>query len=321
MAPFGNRGLIGVREKIAREVQVASVIAPGQSKLRLRIGRLAAAHHDRSHRMPLNKSGNRGSGRARRGLSGEKISGAGKSDPGGVHHGRRKDMRFFQAEHLLAQREQVGGESVQWSCRGAAAVIVRIGRHQRIVRGKVMIHTHGSEIFANRLRRAEEDFRDAASRGDGKIGGAGRSDRPQVQQPQVHDGRAGVGPCQRVGHKLHRCLVQVLTVTFIVGEHESLVFLNWPAERCAKLVPLEGRCGSDIEKIGSVQRIIAQILKCGAMPLIGSGLRDDRDLAPRALSVLRAVIVLQQVEFANRFHAQQSAGSRRPAAYCFPPRP
>ena len=71
-----------------------------------------------------------------------------------VHDLRRENVRFFEAQHLLAQSEQVGGVCIEQSRGRAAAVVVRVGRGQRIFRGKQVIEARGSEIFANRLHGA-----------------------------------------------------------------------------------------------------------------------------------------------------------------------
>src|SRR5260221_4940051 len=100
---LGERDLIRVREKISRDVKVATIVAPGQTYLRLWIGGLAAAHNNRSHGVTLDEAGNCGRWAARSRLSGKQRSRTGKPDPRPVHHIRRQKVPFFQAQNLLPQ--------------------------------------------------------------------------------------------------------------------------------------------------------------------------------------------------------------------------
>ena len=79
--------------------------------------------------------------------------------------------------------------------------------------------------------------------------------------------------------------MQVLAEAFIVRENEGLVFLNRAAQRSAELVSLKRRRGTLVEKVGRVESIVAQIFKHRSVPLICSGLRDDRDLAAGMLAI------------------------------------
>ena len=108
VTPFGERDPVRIGKDIAGDMQIAAVIASRQSQLRLRVGRLAAAHHDGADRESRQESRDRSCRAAGSRLPGKEITGARKSEPRRVHQVRRKHVRLFEADHLLAQLNKIG---------------------------------------------------------------------------------------------------------------------------------------------------------------------------------------------------------------------
>ena len=174
-----------------------------------------------------------------------------------------------------------------------------------------MIDARGAEIFANGLQRIAKFSAMPLGVPFGVEHVRPIRDRPQVQQVSLTAARRGwlrmaTGTRNRSGtieaaalrrgvrNEGHAGLVKALAEAFVVREKKCLVFLNRPAHGAAKLVSLKRRRGAHIEEVWRIQRIVAQILKGRAVPLIRAGLRDDRDLAARMLSVFGAIRILQQ---------------------------
>src|SRR2546425_6978241 len=122
-----------------------------------------------------------------------------------------------------------------------------------------MVEAHCSEIFPDCLQRTAEYLGHSVITCNLEIGSIRRSHRPQVQQGL--DNGSGVQPGLRVGNECHRGLVQILAESLVVTEHKSLVLLNGPARRAAKLVSLKRRSGTGIKEVARVQGIVAQELK------------------------------------------------------------
>ena len=59
MAPVRVRDVVLIGEQISRDVQVAAVVASGESDLRSRIGCRAAADHQRPDRLTREQAGQR----------------------------------------------------------------------------------------------------------------------------------------------------------------------------------------------------------------------------------------------------------------------
>ncbi len=72
--PFGDFDVVGECEEIARDVEIASIVAARKPELRLRIGSLAAANYHRAYREARQEAGNGGSRSARSRLACEEIS-------------------------------------------------------------------------------------------------------------------------------------------------------------------------------------------------------------------------------------------------------
>jgi len=60
-------------------------------------------------------------------------------------------MRFFEAEDLFAQSEDVGAVWVRGRCGEVRAVVDRVNPGERILLRKDMVNAKRAEIFADRL--------------------------------------------------------------------------------------------------------------------------------------------------------------------------
>src|SRR5215467_3688474 len=106
--------------------------------------------------------------------------------------------------------------------------------------------------------------------------------------------------------------MQVLDISFKVREEESLVFLDRPAKRCAELIALEGRRGSKIKVVGSVEGVVAEKFVGRAVELVGARLGDNRYLRGGPLAVLGSIVVAQDVKLSHSFDADEIlAGATR----------
>ena len=115
-----------------------------------------------------------------------------------------------------------------------------------------------------------------------------------------------------VGNKGRRGLVKVLAEALVVGEQESAVLLDGPAQRAAELVALVRWHDALGEIIGSVKVVVAQEFKQRTVKLVAARLGDDNYLAARALAVFGAVGIAQDIELPHCIDAQQLlAGAAR----------
>ena len=64
--------------------------------------------------------------------------------------------------------------------------------------------------------------------------------------------------------------MQILAVSFIVGENEGPFFLDRPSHRAPELVALKGRSRTLVEEIWGIERVVAQEFERGPVPLIAS---------------------------------------------------
>ena len=91
-------------------------------------------------------------------------------------------MRFFEAENLLSEADDVAAVGIEDSGSEVVAIVDGVNPSQRVSRRNNMIQPGGAEIFPNDLQRTAEHLCDAV-----KIRGACGSDRPQVEQ-RLHAG-------------------------------------------------------------------------------------------------------------------------------------
>src|SRR5689334_1910467 len=159
-------------------------------------------------------------------------------------------MRFFEAEHLFAEGDDIGAEGIQRGSREVVAVVRSVDGCQRIFLRKDMIKPGSSKIFANGLQGAAEDGGDAV-----EILSAGSRRGPQVEK-RLDAGDGSGSRCQ-AGNKCNGSLMQVLAEAFVIAEKESFVRADRTAKRGSKLIALKGRGGSLVEEIGSVEGIVA----------------------------------------------------------------
>src|ERR1700676_637909 len=324
MAAMGVGDAILEGVKVARDGEVAAIVAAGEAELRLRIRSGASAYHYGTDGMTLEKSGDIDRGSAGSGLAGEKIAGAGVAEARGVDERGREDVRFLEGGDLRAQGEDVGAERVEGSDGEVVAVIDGVDAGERVTGGENVIDADGAEVFADGLQRAAEDFGDASEIRGGRAG-----DRPELQQRRdtsaqtdIYEGggrRTGIGLGGNylagqeavagvvVGGESSGSLVEMVAEAFVVGEEEGFVALDGPAAGYSELIALKGRGVALIEEVGSIERVVAEEFENGAVPLIGAGLRDDGDLAAGALAVLGAVGIALHVEFADGFDAEKLA--------------
>ena len=136
VAAFGVGNAVFVREQVARNPQVASVVASRQAELSGGIRSRAASHHDRAHRISGQETGQGGRGRARGGLAGEEISRPGIADARRVEQRGGKDMRFLDARHLLSETFHIRAVEVGAGGSEVGAVIDRVDGRSRCLSGK-----------------------------------------------------------------------------------------------------------------------------------------------------------------------------------------
>src|SRR4029077_6733922 len=147
-------------------------------------------------------------------LSGEEIAGTGEADAGGVQQGWREHVRFFEAENLLAQGDDVGAEGVEGRRSEIVAVVYGVDGGKRILWRKNVVDAGGAEVFANNLQRAAENLRDAI-----EVRGANRRRGPGIEQ-RLDAGNGG-GAGGRIGDKGGGGLVEMLAEAFVVDEEKG----------------------------------------------------------------------------------------------------
>src|SRR5712671_3847006 len=84
-------------------------------------------------------------------LAGEKVASSRKPNPRDIQSGSRKTVRFFQAEDLLAQADEIAAVGICNGCGLVGAIVDRINPGQSVMRRNNMIQSHGSKVFANGL--------------------------------------------------------------------------------------------------------------------------------------------------------------------------
>src|SRR5207245_10401887 len=106
---------------------------------------------------------------------------------------------------------------------------------------------------------------------------------------------------------------QPLAKTFVISKEEHFVLLDWAAQRCAKLVALEGwRSSGCVEEVAGVEGAIAQILEEVSMQLVRSRRGHDADLSAGAFAILGAIAIRQDVVFPHGVDSKQHpAGAGR----------
>ena len=117
---------------IARDAEVAAVVAAGEADAGLRIRSGAAADDDGADGKADEEAGDGCGGSAGCGFTGEEISGARVADARGVEQVGREDVSFFEAEDLLAQRENVGAVGVGGGGGEVVAIVDGVDGGERI---------------------------------------------------------------------------------------------------------------------------------------------------------------------------------------------
>ena len=134
-------------------------------------------------------------------------------------------MHFFDAGHLRTKSHDVGAKRIERSGGKIVAVVDGIDAGKGVVRGQNVVDARGTEVLANGLQRAAEDFGDAAGvcrkrrrgrAGAGKIGVTSGGSGPEIQQ-RLNAGNSG-GASREIGSEGGRGLVEALAESFVVGE-------------------------------------------------------------------------------------------------------
>ena len=131
------RDAVLVGKYIARDRQVAAIVAACQTELRGGIGRSAAAHHQGADGVPLKKARKLSRGGAWSGFAREEVPGAGKAGAKSVQQRRREDMRFLKTRDLFPQRVHISAVVVGAGRRKVGAVIDGVDRVERVFREKI----------------------------------------------------------------------------------------------------------------------------------------------------------------------------------------
>ena len=300
MAAARERDAIFVGVQIARDPEVAAVVAAGEADAGLRIRSSAATDDDGADGEAGEESGNGCGGSAGRGFTGEEVAGARVADARGVEQAWGEDVGFFEAENLFAQREDVGAIGIRGGGGEVVAIVDGVHGGEGIFLRKDVIEAERAEIFADGLKRAAEDFCDAV-----EIGRACGSDGPKIQE-RLHAGDGG-GARSGVGNKGGARLVKILAEAFVVAEDEGVVAADRAACGSAELIALEWRSGALVEEAWSIERVVAEKFVDGAVEIVGAGLRGDDDLPAGMLAEFGAVVVALDVEFADGIDAEQLA--------------
>jgi len=158
-------------------------------------------------------------------------------------------VRFFEAEDLFAEIENIGAVWVRGSGGDVATVIDGINRGERVGRRKYLIEAKSAEIFANRLQWGAEIFRDAEGlTRDVKFRSTRRRCRPKIQE-RLHAGRGGSAGIE-TGNKGDGSLVEILTEAFVIAKKKGFILDDGATRRNAELITLERRWTSLVEIIG-----------------------------------------------------------------------
>ncbi len=234
--------------------EVAAIVAASQAELCLRIRSRAAANDHGAHGMADQETRNASRRRARRGFSGKEITSAGEAHAGGVQECQRKDVRFFEAEDLFAQGEDIGAKWVERSGSHVATIVGGVNGGERIALGKYVIKTGGAKVFANGLQRTAKNLRNAV-----EVLGARVRCWPQIQKR--HHARSSARARRQAGDKCDRGLVQVLAEALVIGEEESFVRPDGGTQRGSELVALKGRSSALVKEIWRIESVVAEELK------------------------------------------------------------
>src|SRR5262249_5872303 len=104
--------------------------------------------------------------------------------------------------------------------------------------------------------------------------------------------------------------IPLLAEAFVVSKNECLVLLYRSTRRAAELISSErrdagiGRLNLPIKEVPRIQGAVAQKLVCGAVEVIGTGLRRDADLPAGAVAELGCINIGDDVEFPHRLDAE-----------------
>jgi hypothetical protein len=99
--------------------------------------------------------------------------------------------------------------------------------------------------------------------------------------------------------------VEILAEAFVVAEDKGAVAADGASGGRAELIALERRSGPLIEKVGRVERVVAEKFVNRTVKTVGAGLGSDDDLAAGMLAEFGAVVVALDIEFANGVDAEE----------------
>src|SRR5215470_8584716 len=88
---------------------------------------------------------------------------------------------------------------------------------------------------------------------------------------------------------------------FVETKEKSLVFADWPAERGAKLILLEGLCPSS-EKVRCVEDVVSEKLPQGAVDLISARAGNDVGGRAKTSAEFSVGIVCKDAEFGDSIY-------------------
>src|ERR1700687_4780920 len=101
-----------------------------------------------------------------------------------------------------------------------------------------------------------------------------------------------------------------LILLFAIQKEKCLVLSNRPTDRSAKLIQVEF-LGRTCEKALRIQARVPQELVQTPMKTIASGLRRKQHCWPRASSVLRGVVIGQNLKLLNRVDRREDRNASR----------
>ena len=296
--------VVVTREQVPRRHIVAADVGARQRDLRSAVRRRAAADHDRSDRLAFHPSRHRN-----RRVASEVVARPRVPEPRRVQQPRRESVLLLHARHLLPQALVDQAQRILRR-RIRPTVVHRVHREQQIARCQIRIEAGRPEILADVLFRMAERLRDAAPQ---LRPVRHRPQRQQRRHRRVH-AHVLLRPravrqislaCLVVRRQRHRAQPPVLPEAFVVAEQKQLVPPQRPSQRAPKLIPLEFRNRSLIEKVPRIQRAVAQELEPRAVQRICARRRYNTHLRAVPLAVARAISIRHHVEFPHRVHAQQ----------------
>ena len=200
-----------------------------------------------------------------------------------------------------------------------ASSIEQVTAKQRVGTGKIVVEPEQEVVFVlrlgNRLQilgNASAQFGSVRLRINRDNGGRGRTDANIRQACAGVAGHTRSGGARQepvagvlVGNSEDGTDSQRLVQSFIIGEKESLIFLERATNRGSVLIAMKRwRPRSRIEIVAGVHRTIAGEQVIGSMPVIRS--RPTRHDSCRAeASVLSVVGVSENLKFRDGFHSQR----------------